>query len=63
MYYSQVAGLEEHAADGEPAPLGLGFTAASVAFAAGPQTINEVYGRLGNFGYEGFAAGDGERRQ
>lgn len=54
VYYSQVAGLEEHAADGEPAPLGLGFTAASVAFAASPQTINEVYGRLGNFGYEGF---------
>lgn len=25
-----------------------------MAFAAGPQTINEVYGRLGNFGYEGF---------
>ncbi len=54
VYYSQVAGLEEHAADGDAAPLGLGFTSASVAFAASPQTINEVYGRLGNFGYEGL---------
>src|SRR5690606_22830830 len=31
-----------------------GFTSASVAFAASPQTISEVYGRLGNFGYEGL---------
>lgn len=54
VYYSQVAGLEEHAADGDAAPLGLGFTSASVAFAASPQTISEVYGRLGNFGYEGL---------
>ena len=54
VYYSQVAGLEEHAADAEAAPLGLGFTASSVAFAANPQTMNEVYGRFGNFGYDGL---------
>lgn len=55
VYYSQPAGLIEHVDGSNTWPVGLGFTSSTVAFAASPQTINEVYGRLGNFGYEGLS--------
>lgn len=51
IYYEQPAGLIEHTDGSGTWPMGLGFTSSTVAFAASPQTINEMYGRLGNFGY------------
>ena len=51
IYYSQPAGLIEHTDGTSSWPIGLGFTSSTVAFAASPQTINEPYGRLENFGY------------
>ena len=54
VYYSQLAGLVEYVDGSQTWPVGLGFTSSTVAFAASPQTINEVYGRLQNFGYSGL---------
>ena len=51
IYYEQPTGLIEHTDGSGTWPMGLGFTSSTVAFAASPQTINEMYGRLGNFGY------------
>ncbi len=54
VYYSQPAGLVEHTDGSNTWPVGLGFTSSTVAFAGTPQTINEPYGRLLNFGYDGL---------
>jgi hypothetical protein len=48
-YVTQTAGLVEHVTSGEAAPLGLGFTASTVAFVARTDEIHSITGLLANF--------------
>ena len=48
-YYSQPAGLVEHAPSGEPFPLGLGFTSSRVAFVTRNDAIHDMDGNLAHF--------------
>ncbi len=48
-YYSQPAGLVQHAPNGTPAALGLGFTSSRVAFVTRTDAMHDMDGKLANF--------------
>lgn len=48
-YYSNLSGMVAHVANGDPLPLGLGFTSGDVAFVARTDEVHSLAGWLGNF--------------